>query len=71
MTCDNWRGTASLNVMYKVHIYTPHDRLVAYSEDIIGKYQSGFRKEEHQPTKFSSSAGAKHTKTGLIPNTYS
>lgn len=44
LICDNYRGISLLNVTYKIMSILLLNRLMPYSEDLIGEYQTGFRK---------------------------
>uniref|UniRef100_A0A8D8TV43 Craniofacial development protein 2 n=1 Tax=Cacopsylla melanoneura TaxID=428564 RepID=A0A8D8TV43_9HEMI len=44
LICDNYRGISLLNVTYKIMSILLLNRLLPYSEDLIGEYQTGFRK---------------------------
>src|SRR6201996_5694696 len=43
LECWNYRGTALLNVAYKIFANILYQRLLPYEEYIIGEYQGGFR----------------------------
>lgn len=44
LLCSNYRGIVLLNVAYKVFANILYNRLLPYSEENIGEYQCGFRK---------------------------
>lgn len=41
--CNNYRGIALLNVVYKILSYCILDRIKPISEEVLGDYQGGFR----------------------------
>ena len=42
--CSNYRGITLLSVPYKILSGVIHNRMTPYSEEILGEYQCGFRK---------------------------
>jgi hypothetical protein len=45
LNCSNYRGILLLNVVYKIFTNTLARYLEVYTEEILGDYQYGFRKE--------------------------
>jgi hypothetical protein len=43
--CSNYRGISLLNVIYKVLSKIQAKRLNPYTEEILGDYQCGFRRD--------------------------
>ncbi|XP_055384167.1 uncharacterized protein LOC129613882 [Condylostylus longicornis] len=43
--CNNYRGISLLNIGYKIFTNIVYQRVSSFSEEIVGDYQAGFRKD--------------------------